>query len=62
MALNLGFRRFVICVRAIEAHAFRSPGMVNVGTQHIPTLSQVQHAVMSLCRPTLGCDSNPFFL
>jgi hypothetical protein len=62
MQFDLGFRCVVICVWAVEAHASGSPGLVNVGTQHIPALAQMQHPVMPLCRPTLGCDSNPIFL
>src|SRR5450756_813576 len=62
MPLDLGFRRFVIRVWAVETHASCSPGIVNVGTQHIPALAQMQHPVMPPCCPTLWCDSNPFFL
>ena len=41
MALDLGFRRLVIRVPAVEAHASNSPGIVNVCTQHIPAFAQV---------------------
>ena len=43
MKLDLGFRCLVISVWAIETHASGSPGFVNVGTQHIPALAQMQH-------------------
>ncbi|HCB59806.1 MAG TPA: hypothetical protein DEP82_18345, partial [Arthrobacter bacterium] len=62
MSRDLGFRRLVICVWAVETHAFCNPGIVDFGTEHIPALAQMQHPAMPLCRPTLGCDSNPFFL
>jgi len=39
----LGFGCVVICVWAVETNASCSPGFVNVGTQHIPALAQVQH-------------------
>jgi hypothetical protein len=39
MRLDLGFRRLVIRVWAIETHASYSAGIVNVGTQHIPALA-----------------------
>ena len=62
MPLDLGFRRLVICVRAVETHASYRAGIVNVRTQHIPALAQMQHPVVLLRRPTLRCDSNPVFL
>ena len=62
MPLDLGFRCSVICVRAVETNASCGPGFINVSTQHIPALAQMQHAVMPLCRPTFGRDSDPFFL
>jgi hypothetical protein len=62
MQLDLSFCRLVVCVWAVETHASCSTGMVNVGTQHVPALAQMQDSVMPLCGPTLGCDSNPFFL
>jgi hypothetical protein len=58
---NLGFGRFVIFVWTIETYASRTPGVVNVGAEHVPTLAQVQHSAMPLGRPTLGCDSDPLF-
>jgi hypothetical protein len=62
MALDLGFRRFVVCIWAVETHSLCGPGFVNVGAQHVPTLAQVQHPMVPLSSPTLRCDSDPFFL
>src|ERR1700682_5022119 len=62
MPLDLGFRSLVVVIRAVETHALRGPGRVDVGAQHIPALAQVQHAMMPLSRPTLGRDSHPLFL
>ena len=62
MFLDLSFRRLVIRVRAVEAYAARSSGIVDVGADHVPPLAQVQDAVMALPRPALGRNANPFRL
>jgi hypothetical protein len=59
MRLDVGFRRFVVYVGAVETHAPGISGVVNVGTQHIPALTQMQHSAVPLYRPTLGGDSKP---
>jgi hypothetical protein len=62
MPSHLGFSRFVVVIRTIQAHASSGPGFIDVSAQHVPALAQVQHAVMKLSRPTLGRDAHPFFL
>jgi len=62
MFLDLSFGRLVIRVRAVEAYAARSSGIVDVGADHVPPLAQVQEAVMALPRPALGRYANPFRL
>src|SRR6266699_147035 len=56
--LDLGFGRGVIVVGPIETNAAGRPRIVDVGAQHVPALAQVQHAVMTLRRPALGCYPN----
>ena len=60
MLLDLGFRRLVVRVRAVETNASHRPGVIDVRAQHVPALAQMQHAVMPLRRPALGCDSDSF--
>ncbi len=62
MLLDLCFGCLMVGVWAIKTYASRGPGVVDVGTQHIPTLAQVQHPVVPLPCPTLGCDPDSFFL
>src|SRR5260370_8044457 len=59
--LDLGFRRLVICVGAVETHASYVASIVNVGTHHIPAFAQVQHPGIPLGCPTPWSDSNPSF-
>jgi len=60
MPLHLGLSRFVIRIWPVQTHAFRGACVVDVGAEHIPSLTQVQHSVMSLSCPTLWCDSHAF--
>jgi len=60
--LDLRFGRGVIVVWPIESNASRSPSVVDVCAQHVPTLAQVQHAVVTLPRPALWCYPDPFIL
>jgi hypothetical protein len=62
MPLDLSFSSFVIRVWAVETHAFRGAGLVDVGAQHVPPLTEVQHSVMPLRRPTLRCDPHALSL
>jgi len=62
MPLDLSFSSFVIREWTIETDTFCGAGLVDVGAQHIPTLTEVQHSVMPLPRPTFRCDPHALFL
>ncbi|OLC27913.1 MAG: hypothetical protein AUG06_00340 [Actinobacteria bacterium 13_1_20CM_2_65_11] len=62
LRIDLGFRSLMVGIWAVQSHTSRRARFVNVGTQHVPPLAEVQDPAMALARPTLGCDSDPVFL
>jgi hypothetical protein len=48
LRIDLGFRRLVVWIWAVETHASRRTRLVDVGAQHVPALAEMQDPVMAL--------------
>ena len=59
LLLDRSFCCRAIRVGSVQAHAGRSPCIIEIGGHHIPALAKVQHPVVAVCCPALGCDADP---